>query len=335
MATALIDADIVAYRAAAVAQEDIEWNDGNEGLTVNKQQALDAADHILKEWTQGARCKKAVLCFTCAGNFRKEIYPEYKSNRKGEPPELLGDVIQHLKDHHEWYGVPRLEADDVMGIYATSEFVKNAIIVSIDKDMKTLPAMLFNPDKDRAPRRNRLAQADLAWMTQTLTGDSGDGYKGIPGIGPKKAEKILAEAQSMSLMSLWSTVVSAYRDAGMSEDDALVQARLARILRAEDYDKDAQEILLWHPTNPTTMSLTPSTTPVAALSPSTSSSQEASIVSADSAKETFSSTSFDGDENHPTLPPRSKTSKKRSSTSRSSSKPPRKKRTTNSISIPE
>tara|TARA_R100000808_G_C2119625_1_gene131240 strand:+ start:103 stop:1098 length:996 start_codon:yes stop_codon:yes gene_type:complete len=317
MATALIDADIVAYRAAAVSQEDIDWKDGHEGVTLSRQQALESAEHILKEWTHGARCKKAILCFTCKDNFRKEIYPAYKSNRKGDPPELLGEVIAYLQDKYESYSVSRLEADDVMSIYATSEFIKSAVIVSIDKDMKTVPAMIFNPDKDAVPWRNRVVQADRWWMMQTLMGDTSDGFPGIPGIGPKKAEKILAESRSTSLISLWGTVVSAYRDAGLTEDDAITQARLARILRAEDFNKEKKEIVLWHPTNPSMMSIVPATTSLEESNPSISSQAEDSP----SQKETSSNTSVDGDGREGR-----KTSRKRRSTSKGLSRKPRKRR---------
>jgi len=326
MATALIDADIIAYRAAAVAQSEIEWEDGEEGPTLSKQQALEAAEYQVKEWREGAKCKKAILCFTesRSSNFRKEVFPDYKANRKGDPPALLKDVIDHLKNTFEWYSVARLEADDVMSIFSTSEFVRNAIIVSIDKDMKTVPSMIFNPDKDRAPWRNRQAQADRYWMTQVLTGDSTDGYPGIPGIGPKKAEKILAECPGNNLSHLWSTVVSAYIDAGLTEDDAITQARLARILRAEDYHKDTLEISLWHPTNPSMMSIAPTTTPKEEeLSLSSSSRATTSATR----KETSSSTSSDTEKKEGR-----KTSKKRRTTSDDSPKK-RARRKSNSVSI--
>ena len=237
MATALIDADIVAYRAAATAELNVDWKDGQEGPTLSEQQALQAAEHIVHEWTKGARCRKPILCFTDKDNFRKELYPQYKATRSGKKPELLGTVTDYLKAKHEWYSVYRLEADDVMSIFATSEYVPDAVIVSIDKDMQTVPAYLFNPDKDRAPRRIRPLHADYFWMMQVLTGDSSDNYKGIPGIGPRKAEKILA-AVPQSLPSMWSAVAQAYIQADMTESDALLQARLSRILRNTDYSKE-------------------------------------------------------------------------------------------------
>lgn len=259
MATALIDADIVAYRAAAVSEDDIDWNDGFKGKTLSLQQALASAKHIVEDWTARARCKQSILCFTGNDNFRKSIFKLYKANRGGEKPELFDSVVEWLKQTYQSYAVYRLEADDIMSIFATSEFVKNAVIVSIDKDMRTVPARIFNPDKDLRPYFNKPAIADRYWMTQVLTGDHSDNYKGIPGVGPKKAEKMLANVGN-NLPDLWSAVVAAYEDHNLSANDAIVQAQLSRILRAEDYNKNTLEITLWHPTKTTTLSIAPHTT---------------------------------------------------------------------------
>ena len=74
---------------------------------------------------------------------------------------------------------------------------------------------------------------------QTLIGDIADGYKGCPGIGAVKAKKLLDEAP------VWATVKDAYEKAGLTEEDALQQARMARILRSSDYP-DGQ-VKLWSP----------------------------------------------------------------------------------------
>jgi DNA polymerase I len=85
------------------------------------------------------------------------------------------------------------------------------------------------------------ADADKAFFTQVLTGDPVDGYKGVPGIGPKKAETILGTRPS------WGAVEQAFIKAGMTRDDAIQQARLARILRWTDWHDEIQEIRLWTP----------------------------------------------------------------------------------------
>ena len=63
---------------------------------------------------------------------------------------------------------------------------------------------------------------------QILSGDPGDGYQGLKGIGPVKAEQILARYDREVW---WSSIVEEYIDRGLTEKDALQQARVARICR--------------------------------------------------------------------------------------------------------
>ena len=74
--------------------------------------------------------------------------------------------------------------------------------------------------------------ADRYFLTQVLTGDTADGYKGVPGIGRKKPKQYLAPTH-------WGAVEKAI-DAGLTKDDAIQQARLARILRWSDWHEEAK-----------------------------------------------------------------------------------------------
>jgi 5'-3' exonuclease len=47
--------------------------------------------------------------------------------------------------------------------------------------------------------------------------------------------------------SYWQTVVSTFRACGLTRDDAITQARLARILHAEDWDAKNNVPILWDP----------------------------------------------------------------------------------------
>ena len=123
-----------------------------------------------------------------------------------------------------------------MGILATKpDNVGKCIVVSNDKDLKTIPGELYRPTSDE---RQTLTQeeADKNFLTQCLTGDSTDSYSGVPGIGPKKAEAILGGRPA------WSSVEQAYIKAGLTRDDAITQARLARILRWSDWDEEKGEV---------------------------------------------------------------------------------------------
>ena len=133
--------------------------------------------------------------------------------------------------------MPELEADDAMGIYATK--LTGNIIVSPDKDMRQIPGKLYNLDDTTTITPEEGARWHLI---QTLAGDQTDGYSGVPGIGVKRAETLFnKEGYS------WATVVKAFQDKGLTEDDALLNARLARILTVEDYDSKQQEPKLWTP----------------------------------------------------------------------------------------
>jgi len=91
-------------------------------------------------------------------------------------------------------------------------------------------------------------------MMQTLMGDTTDGYSGCPWVGEKKARDALGEPQDGHLSLWWDLVVDTYENAtrkgenlGLGIEDALVQARVARICRAEDYDFNKQEAIPWTP----------------------------------------------------------------------------------------
>ena len=79
-------------------------------------------------------------------------------------------------------------------------------------------------------------------LIQTMAGDNTDGYAGVPGIGVKKAEKIFEEKGYT-----WQAVVETFVEKELTEEDALVNARLARILQTSDYDHKTKEPILWTP----------------------------------------------------------------------------------------
>ena len=133
--------------------------------------------------------------------------------------------------------MPELEADDAMGIYATQH--PGNVVVSPDKDMKQIAGKLY----DLETSKDITAEEGARWhLIQTLAGDQTDGYSGVPGIGVKRAGTLFnKEGYS------WSTVVKAFEDKGLTETDALTNARLARILTIDDYDTKRQEPKLWTP----------------------------------------------------------------------------------------
>lgn len=253
--TLLIDADSLIYAAASSNQTAVQWDEDTWSVDGNFEGARVQLDGDIEKLKDTLKADVIVLAISdYTDPWRKKVLPSYKENRKAQPKPIL---LKPLRDYcHEQYTTfqrPGLEADDVLGILLTA--VKppppvegERILCSIDKDMQTLPGLHFNWQKDAEVRVVTVAEADRFHMVQTLTGDTVDGYKGLPGCGPKKAVKVLSEEQWPGQQSLWVRVLAAYEKAGLSEADTLIQARVARICRASDYDFKKKEVILWNPT---------------------------------------------------------------------------------------
>lgn len=238
-----IDADIMLYQAASSAEHEIDWGGDLHTLHTNLKEAKDIFMAQLEQVVSDTGVKKAVFCLSDHHhNFRKDVFPDYKSGRKKtRKPTGYLKLVQWLEDNHTSVRKPSIEADDICGILATkTDNIGKCIIVSNDKDLMTIPGQLYRPmNKEMLSISEE--DADRYFLTQVLTGDATDSYKGVPGVGPKKAETILGQRPS------WGAVEQAYIKAGMTRDDAIQQARLARILRWSDWDEEKGEVILWTP----------------------------------------------------------------------------------------
>ena len=241
--TLLIDADWLVHSACAACECDIRWDEWINTLHLEQADVKDFMSTRLDYWREITQDYSTVMCFSDYPTFRHEMNDEYKANRIGKRKPLgLRDIRRWVQDNFESRTLRGLEADDLLGLFATGGTYKNPIIVSIDKDMRTVPCSLLAGD---AVETVTQAQADRAWMLQALTGDTTDNYSGLKGVGPKTAEKLLDGATTLPKM--WEKVVAAYRKAGGSFQDALLNARMARILRHGDYDFSAGTVQLWDP----------------------------------------------------------------------------------------
>ncbi len=250
--TLLIDADIFLYKACFKSEVNVEWSPGNYSNTAN----LVAAQDEFKSRMDGLAHKHKAHPLIClsdfTNNWRKEIYPNYKRGRNAvRRPTLLKVMRDWVRmEYPDFYQRLTLEADDVMGILATAPLITGRkLMVTIDKDLLQIPGYHINPDKPEiGVRRVKPEEGEAFHLVQTLTGDSVDNYPGCPGIGPKRAEKILNTPPSEEdELWPWANIVRAYEKAGLTEDDALLQARVAKILQMEDYDTEKKEVILWTP----------------------------------------------------------------------------------------
>ena len=136
------------------------------------------------------------------GNFRKLITPVYKANRKIENiPPLLNEMHQFVKDEYDsvWgYGI---ETDDIVARYwynLSNEIGRdNVMIVSIDKDYKQFPCLIYNYHyKHKVVLDISEDEALYNFYEQMIVGDTADNIKGIAGRGVKYAEKYLADCNT-------------------------------------------------------------------------------------------------------------------------------------------
>lgn len=250
MRVGLVDADLLCYTAAVKAQEshDLGFDDGPMVQT-DQDTALEHIADSLGAWTLDADLNDVQLCWSDPlrkSNWRLAVLPTYKHGRSGEKPLLYWWLTAVLNARLESHYLPGLEGDDVMGILATGPFAKrnDTVILSIDKDMRTVPGELYDWHREFHGVIEPAAAA-YAHMTQALTGDPTDGYTGLPGCGPKRAAIVLDGLAGYS--ELWPAVVAEYERKGLTEADALVQARVARILHRCDWDAKARKPILWTP----------------------------------------------------------------------------------------
>jgi hypothetical protein len=140
------------------------------------------------------------LYLTGSGNFRYELAKTlpYKGNRELMLKPVHYDSLR--KYAIRWHGavvIAGMEADDEIGIRSTELKAegKTPIIASIDKDLKQLGGWNYDWVKDNLTFINDL-EAKRFYYAQILSGDRTDNIPGIDGIGPKTADKLLANARS-------------------------------------------------------------------------------------------------------------------------------------------
>jgi DNA polymerase-1 len=244
MSRILIDTEGFLVPAAKAAEYAYEWEPGNWRIGCRHDEAMAYFMDKLADIRAFDPSLPLTLCFSSARSFRYGIWPEYKSNRKSEQkvpgwPELVA-AVKRLAISIGWDVVTleNVEADDALGILAGFD----DFMASVDKDLLTVPGKHLRNGELVV---QTVIAADRCFFSQALIGDRSDHYPGCPGLGEVKAAKALAECASEQEM--WDAVAWAYVKAGQTVDQALAQARCARILRPGEYDFETQTPRLWTP----------------------------------------------------------------------------------------
>lgn len=159
------------------------------------------------------------------GNYRKDIWPAYKSSRK----KYLTPMLKHTAEDYliDVYGaipVEDIETDDEVAI-SYNEY--GGVLCSNDKDLRQVPGVIYNPDT-RSTEIIKEHEAVRILYEQILCGDSVDDIPGAPKIGKKRAQQHLAGCDTAKEM--WDVCLELYDD----DDFANLNAQLVYILRSEN-----------------------------------------------------------------------------------------------------
>jgi DNA polymerase-1 len=143
--------------------------------------------------------------------FRHKAYDQYKANRDVMRDDLQAQ-IPHIRDVIEAFNIRAVdkagfEADDIIGTLARRAAAEGCqvVIISGDKDLCQLigpKITMLDTMKDKVI--DRAAVEDKYGLGPekiidmlALTGDTSDNVPGVPGIGPKTAQSLLAEYGSL------------------------------------------------------------------------------------------------------------------------------------------
>lgn len=268
---ALIDADTVAYIACLNAEvecdvldrefyTDDEWDeiindphyDAAAGVLYQTdiEMALSKAKEKLQRILDKTGCQDVELHFSGGrDNFRYEIYPEYKANRTSmRTPAGLRDLKEVLNSKYNGAINTKWEADDIV-VMLKEQHPDKYILCAIDKDViNSIEGKHFNYYE------SALYKIEMKWVEidrytsivwrylQTLMGDKTDNIIGLKGIGPKKAEKLLAGCYTHK--ELWTAVCGAYESKGRTSDEALMNLNLVDMKLLHQENDEAPYIKL-------------------------------------------------------------------------------------------
>ncbi|MCF0157998.1 MAG: hypothetical protein HUJ83_05745 [Veillonella sp.] len=233
------------YLALQNTEKEFVWEDDFYTLSADFNEAIVSFDNhlaelvplVLNHWNIEGEYQIIMAMTDLKNNFRKSISEEYKANRKSKRrPLMFLPMREWVMDNFNTLMIDNLEADDCIGISAD----KNSIMLSGDKDFRSIPCRFYDFLRNEFYDTTK-EEAFYFHMYQTLIGDTADNYKGCPKIGEVRAKRILDEECS------WEAVVRAYKANGSTEEEALVNARLAFILQKGYYNKKTKEVKLWTP----------------------------------------------------------------------------------------
>jgi len=204
----LLDAYALIFRAYYAFIRNPRVN--SKGLNTS---AMFGFTNTLAEILNNKKPTHIAVAFDVSGpTFRNDDYPEYKANRE-ETPDDIKLSIPYIKRIIKGYNIPIIEkegfeADDVIGTIAKKAEKEGyeVFMVTPDKDFGQLVSehiKILKPGRqgnkseilgiEEVCEKFKVKRPDQVIDMLGLWGDSVDNIPGIPGVGEKTAQKLLAE----------------------------------------------------------------------------------------------------------------------------------------------
>jgi 5'-3' exonuclease len=146
--------------------------------------------------------EKVITFNNSRGNFRKLLDPNYKANRKKqEHPKLLNKMHEEIAAIYSSKSCYGMETDDLVATYwkkLTDELGQNnVIIVSLDKDYKQLPCILYNYHYQHQTISNISYKESLYnFYSQMIIGDSADNVNYCKGYGKAYVKRLFQDCET-------------------------------------------------------------------------------------------------------------------------------------------
>lgn len=199
---ALIDGDVTVYQASWGC-DDIE-------------EAKVKLDEILQSIVENTFASSYLIAVGGPNNWREKFYVDYKKSpsrlaSKSKAKPFIGELKKHLGTLKNAVMTDGFEADDLIRIWATQaqEAGDPFIVCTIDKDLDCIPGLHFNFGPRERIYKVTEDSGDTHYWKQILMGDAVDNIPGLPGIGPVKADNILANCNDRKTRK--EAVIEAYK----------------------------------------------------------------------------------------------------------------------------
>lgn len=198
----LVDADSLVFASCYKKRENPEddpfFSDISDARNKFDEQYMSIVNHLEELYN----IEKVITFNGSKGNFRKLITKKYKANRKkAKLPPLLHEMHSYVKTQYDSVFGYGIETDDLVARYwfnLSKDIGRdNVMIVSIDKDYRQFPALIFNYHfKHKEILDISEDEAMYNFYEQMIMGDTADNVNYFMGKGKRFAEKYFSECHS-------------------------------------------------------------------------------------------------------------------------------------------